>query len=423
MTTSTIPFFTRRRGLFAQLGVDSLYLLTAFPLHLIAFVLLITGFAMGAGLAITLIGLPILVVVLHAAGVFAAIERLRLRAVLGEPVPDPPPLPEDRGGWFSPLRDQQRWVELGYALASFPVATVNWALTLVWWTSALGGLTYWMWAWAIPGNRTETWPGILFGLVGPVWDIVINLAIGLFAAVTLPLVTRGLAATQAGFGRLLLSGERGDLQRRVAHLTQTRQAAASAEAQARTRLERDLHDGPQQRLLRLAMDLSAAERKLGEDPDGARTLLNAAIDEAGETLQELRALSRGVAPAILTDRGLSAALTSVAARSTLPVTVDSALADGERLPAPIEQAVYHIVAEALANVAKHSGATKAEVVLRRENGWLTVQVHDNGGGGAHPAKGHGLAGLADRIAGQDGALRVDSPAGGPTTLTATLPCA
>jgi signal transduction histidine kinase len=242
--------------------------------------------------------------------------------------------------------------------------------------------------------------------------------------VTLPFVMRGCAAVQAGFGRELLTTQRVTaLQQRVDTLTASRLSAAEAEADARRRLERDLHDGPQQRLLRLAMDLSAAERKLADDPEAARPLVSAALGEARETLEELRSLSRGFAPTVLTDRGLAAALTAVAARSTVPVALEVKLGTDDRLPAPVEQAAYHAVAEALTNVAKHSGATRAQVHVRRDGDDVVVDVLDDGQGGAHPAKGHGLAGLADRLAGLDGRLVVDSPAGGPTRVTAVLPCA
>ena len=198
-----------------------------------------------------------------------------------------------------------------------------------------------------------------------------------------------------------------------------------AEAQGLRRLERDLHDGPQQRLVRLTMDLSTAERRLAdEDPDAAAPLVSYALTQAKEALDELRALSRGIAPPILADRGLGAALAAAVARSPIDVELDVSLPspDVRRLPAGVENTAYFVVAEALANAAKHSQARTGVVSVELDGDVLWVQVADDGVGGASLAKGHGLAGLADRVAALDGKLGVDSPVGGPTVLTAEIPC-
>jgi signal transduction histidine kinase len=211
----------------------------------------------------------------------------------------------------------------------------------------------------------------------------------------------------------------------ITELTEQKAAAVSAEATALRRLERDIHDGPQQRLVRLAMDLSRARQQLDSDPDALRNTLDEALRQTQETLDELRALSRGIAPPVLTDRGLPSALAALAGRCTVPVelAVDTELGTPTgRLDAAAENTAYFAVAEALTNVAKHSGAANCWVTVAHGPGRLGVQIIDDGEGGAHVAKGHGLSGLADRVWATGGRLTVVSPAGGPTTIGLELPC-
>jgi signal transduction histidine kinase len=227
---------------------------------------------------------------------------------------------------------------------------------------------------------------------------------------------------EAQFARALLTLRAGT-QAQIGRLSEGRDAAVAAEAVALRRLERDIHDGPQQRLVRLSMDLHRAQRMIDSDPDGARSTLAEAATMTRETLEELRALSRGIAPPVLADRGLAAALAAVAARSPVPVELAVGLPEGQRLAPAVENSAYFLVSEALANVAKHSDATVARVSVVREDGRLRVEVEDDGQGGAVLAPGHGLAGLADRLFAVDGVLVVDSPRGGPTRLIGELPCA
>jgi signal transduction histidine kinase len=240
-------------------------------------------------------------------------------------------------------------------------------------------------------------------------------------------VTWACVVGQAGLGRLLLS-DMSALYRRIRGLEQERDtaraqtvAAVTAEAAALRRLERDIHDGPQQRLVRLAMELGRAQHNFDSRPEAAREALADAIFQAQETLEELRALSRGIAPPILVDRGLREALIALAARSTVPVELDADPLD-ERLGATVETTAYFVVAEALTNVAKHSRAGSCAIGLRHGAGALRAWVTDDGSGGAALGKGHGLAGLDDRVRAAGGRLRVTSPDGGPTTITAELPC-
>ncbi|MEJ2579026.1 MAG: sensor histidine kinase [Kineosporiaceae bacterium] len=187
----------------------------------------------------------------------------------------------------------------------------------------------------------------------------------------------------------------------------------------RRRIERDLHDGPQQRLVAIAMDLGMARERLHRDPDDVGELLDKAHAAAKEAIVEMRQVARGIHPPVLTDRGLDAALSALAARS--PVPVDVHVGVGTRPSATVEAIAYFCVSEALTNVAKHSGATRATVEVTGSAGWLTVTVSDDGRGGADPGRGTGLVGLRDRVAAVDGTLAVSSPRGGPTVLTITLP--
>jgi signal transduction histidine kinase len=186
----------------------------------------------------------------------------------------------------------------------------------------------------------------------------------------------------------------------------------------RRRLERDLHDGAQSRLVALALLLRTARRRVTDDEQLAG-LLDNAQDELRTSLAELRELARGIHPAVLTERGLEPALHSLVARAPVPVTVEAC---DDRLPAPVESAAYFVVSEALANVAKYARASHASVTVARRNGDLTVEVADDGVGGADVARGSGLRGLEDRLAALDGTLSLDSPAGCGTRLRAKIPC-
>jgi signal transduction histidine kinase len=209
-----------------------------------------------------------------------------------------------------------------------------------------------------------------------------------------------------------------ELRARLEELRASRARIVEAGDAERRRLERDLHDGAQSRLVALKLLLSSARRRArGGELDA---MLGEAIEELDTSLSELRELARGIHPAVLTDRGLEPALQALASRAPVPVTVE---ADNEdRLPGPVESAAYFVVSEALANVAKYAEATKAAVAVRHENGCVTVDVSDDGIGGADAGRGSGLRGLADRVAALDGTLSLESPAGGGTQLHAEIPC-
>jgi signal transduction histidine kinase len=226
----------------------------------------------------------------------------------------------------------------------------------------------------------------------------------------------------ASAASLALENERLDaeLRAKVAELRASRERMLRVGLEERRRLERDLHDGAQQRLVSTALNLRLARERLRDKPDSAEDLLSSAGDELDAALEELRELARGIHPAVLSDRGLAAALETLAHRAPVPVEVDSV--PRERLPEAVELAAYFVVAEALTNVAKYAHASHARVSIQQENGRVVVAVEDDGVGGADPAEGTGLRGLADRLGILEGRLEVDSEAGRGTTVTARIPC-
>ncbi|MFI1928795.1 MULTISPECIES: histidine kinase [unclassified Streptomyces] len=242
-------------------------------------------------------------------------------------------------------------------------------------------------------------------------------------ALVLPLLVR-LADLEAGWSAALLSpSPKALLASRVEQLTATRADAVAAHGAELRRIERDLHDGAQARLVALSMRIGLAQRAYGADPDTARKLLLDAQDQAEEALTELRHVVRGIHPPILTDRGLEGAVRALAGSSALGVTVRTdGLPDGPRAPAAVEAAAYFVIAEALTNAAKYSGSDRAEVVLARSRTGLRVRVRDEGCGGVDESAGSGLLGMRRRVAALDGTVRVSSPVGGPTVIEVELPC-
>lgn len=211
------------------------------------------------------------------------------------------------------------------------------------------------------------------------------------------------------------------LTERVDVLTKSRVGVVDAHGAELQRIERDLHDGTQARLVSIAMQLGIAREALADDPDAVATLIQDAHETAEEAMAELRAVLQTIYPPILADRGLGGALTALAARSSVPVRVE--LSDLGALPAAAEAVAYYVIAEALTNVAKHAAATRASLRVEREGDALSIEVADDGGGGADEGRGTGISGIRRRVAALDGTVRLDSPPGGPTSLAVRLPCA
>jgi signal transduction histidine kinase len=314
--------------------------------------------------------------------------------------------------------DPQTWKDYGWLLLLTVIGFAFGLAALVLWPIALSALSVPLWWW-IPAHGSvlkiddsdphswsvDSWPRAL-----------LVCGLGLVATVLTAWICAGLARGQAHLAKLLLSP---GLDERVEELERTRAGAVAAQQDELERIERDLHDGAQARLVALALDLGMAEDRFDRDPEGARELVEKARGEARLAMTELRDLARGIRPALLTERGLGEALGALAARTPLPTTVDIDL-DG-RLPAPVELAAYFTVAEGLTNAVKHAEARSAKVHLWRDNGRLRIEVRDDGRGGAD-TDGHGLDGLRKRLAALDGTLAIASPQGGPTVLYAEVPC-
>jgi signal transduction histidine kinase len=417
--------------------VESLYLLTA-PVTAAAGLLLVLGGLCAGAVGLLVPGGSRLVAgALALARWSADLERWRIAKVRsaagGAENPGQRPRPKKTAA----ASDPGLWLDVAHAVAVLPVVLVTSVVTGLWWSVGLAAATF-------PLRHPDISSGsvrpqtlyvgsaqshidVSLGLTSPGEHLAFAITLCLLLLFTLPLVTRACVAAQAGLGQVLLS-DMSVLYRRIRGLEQERDtaraqtvAAVTAEAAALRRLERDIHDGPQQRLVRLALELGRAQHHFDRRPEAAREALADAIIQAQEALEELRALSRGIAPPILVDRGLREAVTALAARSTVPVEVDAGPLD--RRPGPaVETAGYFVIAEALTNVAKHSRARRCAIGVRHSEGTLRVWVTDDGVGGAALDKGHGLRGLDDRVHAAGGRLRVTSPDGGPTTITAELPC-
>jgi signal transduction histidine kinase len=389
-----------------------------FALSLAAFVVCTTLFSLGLGLLVVVVGLFILIGCLVVAG-WSSRMTMALLSYAGILLPAtryPGPGPGFRGK-LRRLSYVQSWRDLLHVLVNFILSTVTFSLAVAWTAGGLGGVTYWFWSQWLPEPPDQGLAALL-GYPGRFAEITLNTVLGALLLITAPFVLRGLVRLHGAVAYALLVDEAPALREQVSELAQSRTAAGEAEVQTLRRLERDLHDGPQQRLVRLGMDLSAAQRRLDDHPRQARALLDEALQQSQSALAEIRTLSRGIAPPILAEQGLAAAITALAARGTIPTSVE---VEGVQLSDAAQNAAYFVVAEALANMEKHSQARSASIEVRRVGALALINITDDGIGGASPAKGHGLSGLVDRLAGVDGTLTVSSPSGGPTVLTATIP--
>ena len=321
-----MPSVNAMTRLLRHLGQDTQYVLLGFPLAVVTFVVAVTGFSLGVGLVFLWVGVFILLGTMLLSRGFATLERHRVAAVLGRRLPRPRYRTVTSDIWwrrvFAPVADGQTWLDWLHATFRVLPSTIAFAFVVTWWSAALSGLTYPLWAWSIPRGPDNTDLPQLIGLGDATSTrFTFYLALGVFFALTLYPVVRGAALLEAQFARALLSGVT-ELREQVTEAHAQTAAAVSAEATALRRLERDIHDGPQQRLVRLAMDLGRAEQQFGTDPEAARATVAEALTQTRETLDELRALSRGIAPPILVDRGLQAALTALAGRCPIPVDLD-----------------------------------------------------------------------------------------------------
>jgi signal transduction histidine kinase len=403
------------------------YALVALPLGVAWFSIFLTLLVTSLGLIVVVVGLPLLAATLWFARVAGRVQREVAGALLDVRIPGPPSVPAEGGSlrrFLSPLVDLSTWRALVYLLVfAFPIGLGLFIAAVVLWSVALSFVTSPVWYFVIPsGSRGDVfWDG---NRMDATWEWIAVVGGGLVLVFVTPWIIRGLVAFDVLLMRAFLGPTRGELERAAARSAEQRDLAVASASGDRRQIERDLHDGAQARLVSLAVDLGRARRRLeeGGSPDEAAELVRSAHEEAKLALVEIRDLARGIHPAVLTDRGLDAALSSLAARSTVPVTLTSELGD-ERPPEQVESAAYFVVAESLTNVARHSEAAHAAVSVVRDDGVLVVEVRDDGVGGAESEPGSGLAGLRDRVGALGGTLVVESPPGGPTSVTAVLPCA
>jgi len=395
-----------------------------------AFAVVTSLFSAGASLLVIGIGVVLIGLGIEGARLVARLERWR--ASLADPRPLRPHPYRPYGGGLQDLlmaafADGSRWRDVVYVFVAFPLTILEFVVVVVLWGASLALLSVPLWV-AGGGAVAPVVPGIdvaLPGIAQPEVPGAAALVAALVGLVLLPVaasVSQGLMALhRAVVAGLLCESEERALQRRVTTLEESRRAVLDVEATELRRIERDLHDGAQQRLVGLTIDLSLAAEKIEADPAGARELVEGARDQARLALAEIRDLVRGIAPAILLDRGLVPAITALAARAPVPTSVVSTLPEGIRLPDAVERAAYFVVAECLANVAKHGAATRCEVRVLAEERGLGVETWDDGAGGARVVPGGGLAGLAGRVEALDGTLTVNSPEGGPTLVRAEIP--
>jgi signal transduction histidine kinase len=375
------------------------------------FVIIAGGLSMGIGVAIVTFGVPV-VIMIWIWRTMARLERLLCTRLLGVELPEP--YRETEGGWFSRLLqrigDPATWKDLAYLIVHLPLSIIDFAAVAILLGFPLSLIAAPIAYALVPG-------GVNVGLL-TVDSAPVAFAALLAGLLLLPIAVRAVSAfavLHATFARMMLTAPTDP---EVATLRSSQARIIAAADAERRRLERDLHDGAQQRLVAIALQLRMARDRLARGDD-ALELVSVAGDEAQKAIGELRDLARGIHPAVLTERGLGAALRDVVARS--PVPVDLLEVPDARFPSTIEASAYFVVSEALANVAKYAQASRASVRVTQAGETLVVEVCDDGRGGADPTRGSGLRGLLDRVGALNGTLTVDSPPGGPTRVRACLP--
>ena len=393
------------------------------PMGIAAFIPTVTLLSLATGLLCTFpLALPFIYFTFFSTRIFAKVERHRLAALHRVELADPiPPLRPgsiwDRLG--QRMRSGARWKVIVYCVLLMPVGLALFTALAFAWCGSLAMLLLPAYVSALPADTAQ------FGLFGvsqgpaAAATALVGLAGLLIVA---PWLTVGFGWIEVRFSRWFLGPDIGaELVEQVTRAESSRAAAVDSAETERRRIERDLHDGAQQRLVALAVDLGVARQRLETDPDAGKQMVAEAHEEAKAALKEIRDLVRGIHPVILEDRGLDAALSAVVARAPIPVELDVDIA--VRPPASVESAAYFVVSEALANIARHAHATRAKVAVVRSGDRLIVEIRDDGIGGADPSMGTGLQGLAERVTGMGATLDLLSPIGGPTTLLVEFPCA
>lgn len=422
----TATWSRRVRRLPRMAGRDLLYLLAMFVLSILEFVVWVTGASVTLSLLVLIVGVLAWLATAYVFRWTCAVDRALAGWWRGAPVPAVYRRPTQRG-LLSRLRavttDPQTWKDFAWlvlnSVLGFVLATVALSVTVL--VISYVAMPLWWWAIPDPSKQYGTLNLGIYTVTSTGWALLTT-AIGLLLAPLALLLNRGVASLHAALvARVLGPSERQQLHARVRELASTRSDVVSAADEQLRRIERDLHDGAQARLVALAMELGMAEEEVARNPDAARAAVRKARDEALEALGELRGLSRGLRPALLEERGLRTAIEALVQRSAVPatLTLKGSLDDA---PDAVSTAAYFFVAEALTNVNKHSGAASVDVTVERGELELAISIVDDGRGGANAA-GSGIQGLRTRIRALDGLLELKSPVGGPTVLRAEIPCA
>ncbi|MGZ8648990.1 MAG: sensor histidine kinase [Solirubrobacteraceae bacterium] len=411
-----------RRPLTAACWRETLYLIAGFATATAAFVVVVTGLSLSLSLSILVVGLPIAVAFIYLNRLFCSLDRLLAKLVLDRPIERPyRPLPQGsllkRG--LSVITSAAAWRDIAWMVVSFPVAVATFTVAVTAWATSLGLLTLPIW-WRINDTDSRFINDLLGkGHFEPLQ--LLGIPVGILLVIVSAWLVRACALAQASLAAELLRPTReAELETRVESLTHTRAGAVDAAVTELERVERDLHDGAQARLVALNIDLGLAEQRLAAgDEDAARTHIAEAREQAQVAMGDLRDLVRGIGPSILRDRGLEAALNSIAIGTTPPVNVDVELPPGK--PDAAETAAYFVCVEAIANAVKHAAAGRIDVQVRRDgSGRIVAEISDDGRGGADPVPRSGLAGLQQRVAALDGTLSITSPPGGPTIVRAEI---
>ncbi|GAA4221771.1 signal transduction histidine kinase [Streptosporangium album] len=411
MTTTGLitPWDRIRAHWSARTWLRTAHVVTGVPMALLALAVVAGLTVLSVLLAWTVV-VPLIALLLlfWSVPLFTRLQRARFLAFLDVDIPEAPRRPRERNPLkllYREARARSTWRQLAYHLLAPLINVIGGVMVIGAWAGGLVAAEFAVRGWVL----AEGWMITVFTL----------LASALLIAG--PWVARGVTALDVIAAEALLGPSLSDqLVQRVETLQESRAEVVDAADAERRRIERDLHDGTQQRLVSLAMSLGMARTMLTDVPEPARQAIAQAHEESKQALKELRDFVRGLHPAVLNDQGLDAALSGIAARAPFPVRLRVDVP--ERASPTIEAVAFFVVSEALTNVSKHAGASTAEVTVRRAGDRLRLAVVDDGRGGARLGGGTGLRGLAQRVGSVDGTLDVDSPPGGPTAIRVELPC-
>jgi signal transduction histidine kinase len=424
-TGARAPLGRMRAGA-RRIGLDLAYIVAILATSILAFCVWVTGLTVTASLLILVVGIFCWLATAYAFRWTTRIDRGLAGWARGRPIAAVYRRPREPGVLArirSVTADPQTWKDLGWLMLNSILGFAAAVAAITFTGLVLGYITMPLW-WHAVSNPHDQYVSMNLGLytVHSTGTAFLTTGIGIVLAPFALLFNRGVVAGHAGLAaRILGPSESQALRARVDELARSRSGAVEVAQEQLDRIERDLHDGAQARIVALAMELGMADEELERNPDAARETVRRARDEALAALGELRDLSRGIRPALLEERGLAEAVGALAERPPLPITI-RLVGDVDDVPDAVQTAAYFVVAEGLTNAAKHSGAARARVSLEHADGALEIAIEDDGAGGAD-AGGRGIDGLRKRVEALDGRLEIASPTGGPTAIRAVIPCA